>query len=121
MRISLETLGCKLNQAETELLARELAAAGHEIVSASTSGTIGTADVGIVTTCTVTGPAARKSRQLLQASRRRNPRALVVATACYAARAAARRVAGNGRGEWPDVPGRARPRSGPERSEVLSR
>lgn len=95
MRVSLETLGCKLNQAETELLARELAAAGHEIVSAGTSGTAGTAsgtagsaEVCIVNTCTVTGTADRKSRQLLRAARRRNPGALLVATGCYAERAA---------------------------------
>ena len=88
MRIVLETLGCKLNQAETELLARELAAAGHEVVAGGES-----ADVCIVNTCTVTGTADRKSRQLLRAARRRNPAALVVATGCYAERAA--EVVGN--------------------------
>ena len=83
MRISLETLGCKLNQAETELLARQLATAGHEVVTGGEP-----ADVVIVNTCTVTGTADRKSRQLLRAARRRNPGALVVATGCYSERAA---------------------------------
>ncbi len=83
MRITLETLGCKLNQAETELLARDLATAGHDIVAGGES-----ADVCIVNTCTVTEEADRKSRQLLGTARRRNPRTLVVATGCYAERAA---------------------------------
>ena len=82
MRISLDTLGCKLNQAETELLARELARSGHSIVSRTEP-----ADVYILNTCTVTHVADGKSRHLLRQARRRNPDALVVATGCYAQRA----------------------------------
>ena len=106
MRIALDTLGCKLNQAETELLARELARAGHSIVSRTEP-----ADVYLLNTCTVTHVADGKSRQLLRQARRRNPDALVVATGCYAERApeelgrldAVDRVVGNDRKT--DLPG----------------
>ena len=84
MRIALETLGCKLNQAETESLARELTGAGHKIVSRTEP-----ADVCIVNTCTVTHVSDSKSRHLLRQAVRKNPGALVVATGCYAQRAPA--------------------------------
>jgi threonylcarbamoyladenosine tRNA methylthiotransferase MtaB len=81
MRIALDTLGCKLNQAETELLSRELTCAGHEIVSRT-----GPADIYILNTCTVTRIADSKSRHLLRQARRSNPDALIVAAGCYAQR-----------------------------------
>lgn len=79
MKIALGTLGCKLNQAETELLARQFTEAGYELVSTS-----GEADVYILNTCTVTNIADAKSRHLLRLAHRRNPNALIVATGCYA-------------------------------------
>ena len=82
MRVALDSLGCKLNQAETELLAREFAEAGYQLVSPADG-----ADVYILNTCTVTNIADRKSRHWLRLARRRNPRALLVATGCYAQRA----------------------------------
>ena len=82
MRVALATLGCKLNQAETELLARQFTEAGHRLVSR-----LDEADVYIVNTCTVTHIADSKSRHLLRLAHRRNPDALVVATGCYAQRA----------------------------------
>ncbi len=81
MKIVLETLGCKLNQAETELLAQKLVAAGHTIVSQ-----VEDADACILNTCTVTRMADAKSRHMLRAARRRNPRILLIATGCYAER-----------------------------------
>ncbi|MEE8582923.1 MAG: tRNA (N(6)-L-threonylcarbamoyladenosine(37)-C(2))-methylthiotransferase MtaB [Dehalococcoidales bacterium] len=92
-RIALETLGCKLNQAETELMAGQLAEAGYRLVAASEP-----ADVYILNTCTVTGTADAKSRHLLRMARRRHPGALLVATGCYAQRAAGvlAGIAGNG-------------------------
>lgn len=81
--VAIETLGCKLNQAESEALARELLAAGFQMVSPGDG-----ADVYVVNTCTVTHVADRKARHLLRLARRRNPRALIVATGCYAERAA---------------------------------
>jgi len=66
-RVALDTLGCKLNQAETESLARQLATAGYELV-----GSVDEADIYILNTCTVTHVADRKSRNLLRQARRRN-------------------------------------------------
>ena len=82
MRIALATSGCKLNQAETELLARQFAGAGHRLVSQPEE-----ADVYILNTCTVTHVADSKARRLLRMAHRRNPNALIVATGCYAQRA----------------------------------
>jgi threonylcarbamoyladenosine tRNA methylthiotransferase MtaB len=77
--IALTTLGCKVNQAETEALSRRFAAAGFHLTSFDAP-----ADVYLLNTCTVTHIADRKARQLLRQARRRNPRALIVATGCYA-------------------------------------
>ncbi|MFH0846490.1 MAG: tRNA (N(6)-L-threonylcarbamoyladenosine(37)-C(2))-methylthiotransferase MtaB [Chloroflexota bacterium] len=81
VRVFLETLGCKLNQAEGEALARGLSHAGYELVAPNAE-----ADVYVLNTCTVTRTADRKARQALRAFLRQNPRALVVATGCYAER-----------------------------------
>jgi len=81
MKIVLETLGCKLNQAETEFLTRQLVEAGHRLVSR-----VDGADIYLLNTCTVTHTADAKSRHLLRLAHRRNPDALIVATGCYAQR-----------------------------------
>ena len=81
-RVALDTLGCKLNQAETELLAKQFTEAGYRLVSP-----VDRADVYILNTCTVTHIADRKARHLLRLAHRRNPNALVMATGCYAQRA----------------------------------
>jgi threonylcarbamoyladenosine tRNA methylthiotransferase MtaB len=81
-KIALDTVGCKLNQAETQLLARQFAQAGYELVSAADE-----ADVYILNTCTVTHVADSKCRRLLKQARRGSPDALVVAIGCYAERA----------------------------------
>ena len=80
--VALKTLGCKLNQAESESLARKFAAAGYRVVDDGDA-----ADVYIANTCSVTHIADRKSRHLLRLARRQNPNALIVATGCYAQRA----------------------------------
>lgn len=82
MRVAIGTLGCKVNQAETELLARQFAEAGYELVSSADN-----ADIYILNTCTVTHIADSKSRHLLRLAHRHNPGALIVATGCYAERA----------------------------------
>ena len=79
--VAIETLGCKLNQAESESLALQLAEMGYRLVSPSES-----ADIYILNTCTVTRIADRKSRYLLRLARRRNPHATVIAIGCYANR-----------------------------------
>ncbi len=81
MKVAIHTLGCKLNQAESELLARQFAAAGHSVVSGEA------ADIHILNTCSVTHIADRKSRHLVRLWHKKNPEALIVATGCYAQRA----------------------------------
>ena len=82
MKVALDSLGCKLNQAEIELLARQLAEAGYRLVSPSDE-----ADVYILNTCTVTRITDGKSRRRLRLAHHRNPDALIIATGCYAERA----------------------------------
>ena len=79
--VSIQTLGCKLNQADSEALARQFIRVGYKIVAPSEP-----ADICVVNTCTVTHVADSKARQALRATHRQNPSALVVATGCYAQR-----------------------------------
>jgi threonylcarbamoyladenosine tRNA methylthiotransferase MtaB len=81
-KISIESLGCKLNQAETESLAWQLLGKGYQLTESA-----GEADIYVLNTCTVTHVADRKARHLLRLARRTNPRAFVVAVGCYAQRA----------------------------------
>ncbi len=80
-RVALDSLGCKLNQAETEFLAKQLAEAGYRLVSPSDE-----ADIYILNTCTVTRTADSKSRHLLRLVHRRSPHARLIVTGCYAQR-----------------------------------
>lgn len=80
--ISLQTIGCKLNQAETESIARKFVNAGYQVVASDYA-----ADIYVLNTCTVTQITDRKCRNLLRSAYRRNPNALIVATGCYAERA----------------------------------
>jgi threonylcarbamoyladenosine tRNA methylthiotransferase MtaB len=79
MKIYLETTGCRLNQSEIETIARQFRQAGHTIVSSAEE-----ADLCVVNTCAVTGEATRSSRNLIRRLNRRNGRASIVATGCYA-------------------------------------
>jgi threonylcarbamoyladenosine tRNA methylthiotransferase MtaB len=78
-RVAFVTLGCKVNQSDTQKAIADFRAAGFRIVPPSAP-----ADVYIVNTCSVTHVADRKSRQWLRRGARANPDALVVATGCYA-------------------------------------
>jgi threonylcarbamoyladenosine tRNA methylthiotransferase MtaB len=78
MNIHLATLGCKLNESESEAWARQFARAGHVLVSDARA-----ADVIVVNTCTVTHVAARKTRQLARQFARVNPHARLVLTGCF--------------------------------------
>jgi threonylcarbamoyladenosine tRNA methylthiotransferase MtaB len=80
-RVALETLGCKLNQAETEALARQLTAAGYQLVES-----VDEADIYILNTCTVTHIADRKARNLMRQAHRRNSGARFIAIGCYVER-----------------------------------
>jgi len=79
MRIAFHTLGCKVNQYETEAMKEAFVSRGAEIVSEDEA-----ADAYIVNTCTVTNIADRKSRQFIRRMRSKNPAALIVVTGCYA-------------------------------------
>jgi threonylcarbamoyladenosine tRNA methylthiotransferase MtaB len=79
MRIAIHTLGCKVNQFETQALEQELLRRGHELVDFE-----GAADAYIVNTCSVTAISDKKSRQMLRRARARNPGAVVAACGCYA-------------------------------------
>jgi len=82
MKVAFYTLGCKLNQAETESLAGQFGEAGFQLTPPDD-----VADIYIANTCTVTHIADRKSRHWLRLARRRNPEAFIIATGCYAQRA----------------------------------
>lgn len=73
------TLGCKINQYETEKIREKLERLGFSTVSFASP-----ADVYIINSCTVTGTADAKSRRAIRQAVRRNPDALVIATGCYA-------------------------------------
>ncbi len=78
MNIHLKALGCRLNEAELENWAREFNAAGHHIVNAAAD-----ADITVLNTCAVTTEAVRKSRKLINRSRRDNPAARLVVSGCF--------------------------------------
>ncbi len=78
-KAAFHTLGCKVNAYETEAMAERLREAGYTIVPFEPG-----ADVYIVNTCTVTGIADRKSRQMLHRAKEMNPGAVVAAVGCYA-------------------------------------
>jgi threonylcarbamoyladenosine tRNA methylthiotransferase MtaB len=78
--VSISTLGCKVNQAESDAYAQRFSDAGYTIVPDSQP-----ADVSIVNSCTVTNVGDQKSRQLIQRLRRANPDGLLAVTGCYAA------------------------------------
>ena len=77
-RVALETLGCKLNQAETERLLRDLINDGFCIVSPDDEF-----DVYILNSCSVTSIADSKARHLLRQAHRRSPQAALVLTGCF--------------------------------------
>ena len=78
MKAAFYTLGCKVNQYETQIMEQAFQKAGFEIVDAESS-----ADVYVVNSCTVTGVGDKKSRQMLRHFRRRNPNAVIALTGCY--------------------------------------
>jgi threonylcarbamoyladenosine tRNA methylthiotransferase MtaB len=80
MKIHLHSIGCRLNQAEIETMARQLAAGGHTITADAAE-----ADTVILNTCAVTAEAARDARNLTRRFARANDAADIVLTGCYAA------------------------------------
>ncbi len=79
MKIHLHTIGCRLNQAEIETMARQFRAGGHELVTDAAD-----ADAIVLNTCAVTAEAARDARALTRRFHRANAAAEIVLTGCYA-------------------------------------
>lgn len=79
MKVHLHTIGCRLNQAEIEAMARQLQAGGHTI-----TGDAAEADTIILNTCAVTAEATRDARRLTRGFNRANDSAEIVLTGCYA-------------------------------------
>jgi threonylcarbamoyladenosine tRNA methylthiotransferase MtaB len=81
-RVALTTLGCKLNQYDSEMVLTQFRAAGYEVVDDAAQ-----ADICIVNTCSVTAIAERKDRNALRSMHRKNPSAKLLAIGCMAERA----------------------------------
>ena len=79
-KVSFYTLGCKVNQYETNAMTQKFQEAGYKIVNMNSE----IADIYIVNTCTVTNMSDRKSRQVLRRLKDKNKDAIVVAVGCYA-------------------------------------
>ncbi len=77
MKAAFYTLGCKVNQYETEYMAELLQKAGFEIVSPTED-----ADYYIINSCTVTATADQKSRSNVRKFKRRHPNAVIILTGC---------------------------------------
>lgn len=78
MKVAFYTLGCKVNQYETNGMAQKFLENGYEVVNFSEK-----ADIYVINTCTVTNMSDRKSRQMLRRAKEINPDSLIVAVGCY--------------------------------------
>jgi len=78
MKVAFYTLGCKVNQYETNGMIQKFEEAGFEVVPFNEKS-----DVYIINTCTVTSISDRKSRQMLRRAKELNPEGIVVACGCY--------------------------------------
>ncbi|MEI8350313.1 MAG: tRNA (N(6)-L-threonylcarbamoyladenosine(37)-C(2))-methylthiotransferase MtaB [Candidatus Omnitrophota bacterium] len=77
MKVKFITLGCKVNQYETQALEEEFESCGCQL-------TDGIADLYVINTCTVTSRADRKSREAVMRVKRQNPQARIAVCGCYA-------------------------------------
>ena len=78
MKIAFYTLGCKVNQYETQALEQVLTGRGHTLVPFD-----GEADAYIINTCTVTAVSDKKSRQMIRRARKAAPDAVIAVCGCY--------------------------------------
>ena len=81
--VAFHTLGCKVNQYDTQAMREHFERAGYRTVDFGQE-----ADVYVVNTCTVTGTGDKKSMQIIRRCHRQNPLAAIVVTGCLAQRAA---------------------------------
>lgn len=79
MDIAIYTLGCKVNQYETQAMERELLRRGHTLVPFENL-----ADAYIINTCTVTAVSDKKCRNVIRRAKKMNPQAVVAVCGCYA-------------------------------------
>jgi len=79
MRVFLQTLGCRLNEAELETWSRDCRERGFILAEDAEH-----ADLMVINTCAVTGESVRKSRQMIRRAHRGNPQAKLVVSGCYA-------------------------------------
>ena len=79
MKVTVNTIGCKVNQYEAEAIKEAFVSCGAKI-----AGEDEAADIYVVNTCTVTNIADRKSRQFIRRAKKMNPDSVVVVTGCYA-------------------------------------
>ena len=78
MKVAIYTLGCKVNQYETQAMEQSLRARGHEVVDFSDA-----ADAYVVNTCSVTAVSDQKSRQVVHRVKKQRPEAVVAVCGCY--------------------------------------
>jgi len=78
MKVAFYTLGCKVNQYETQALEQLLTARGHSLVPFE-----GEADAYVINTCTVTAVSDKKSRQVIRRARKSAPDAVIAVCGCY--------------------------------------
>jgi len=77
-KVAFCTLGCKVNQYETNAMMQQFIVNGYEVVDFESK-----ADIYVVNTCTVTNMADKKSRQMLRRVKDVNPNAILIAVGCY--------------------------------------
>ena len=78
MKVAIYTLGCKVNQYETQAMEQSLRARGHEVVDFADA-----ADAYVVNTCSVTAVSDQKSRQMVRRAKKQHPEAVVAVCGCY--------------------------------------
>lgn len=78
MKVAFATLGCRVNQYESEAMAEKFIREGYEVVEYTE-----VAEVYVINTCTVTNMGDKKSRQIIGRARRLNPKAVIAVVGCY--------------------------------------
>ena len=78
MKVAFTTLGCKVNQYDTQALTELFAANGFDVVKSDEF-----ADIYIINSCTVTGTGDKKTRQALHKAKKQNPSSIVALTGCF--------------------------------------
>jgi len=78
MRVAFYTLGCKVNQYETQIISQRFAENGFDLVDCAE-----TADIYVINSCTVTATGDKKTRQIVHRFKKKNPAAVIVLTGCF--------------------------------------